>query len=192
MGFEPIPSASSQDADMIQLPMADFIGRVLVSRERVKFHQADPYGHLNAGQYVSLLMGHRVEALQDQLQCSTTGWVQTLKIGFFLREIDVTFLAPAFVGDFLEVASWGVLLEPDGFRARFVISGEQDRVARTIGSMRFVTVNTETGRRTPPPATLPSEADVNLLDTRPTAAEYLRNVKNVPADWGDVAPVGNG
>jgi acyl-CoA thioesterase FadM len=173
---------------MVELPMADFIGRVLVSRERVKFHQADPYGHLNAGQYVSLLMGHRVEALQDQLQCSTTGWVQTLKIGFFLREIGVTFLAPAFVGDFLEVASWGVLLEPDGFRARFVILGEQDRVARTIGSMRFMTVNTETGRRTRPPASLPSAADVNLLHTRPTVAEYLQNVRNVPPDWGDTSP----
>jgi len=177
---------------MFQLPMADFIGRVLVSRERVKFHQADPYGHLNAGQYVSLLMGHRVEALQDQLQCSTTGWVKTLEIGFFLREIGVTFLAPAFVGDYLEVASWGFLLEPDGFRARFVIIGEQDRVARAIGSMRFMTVNTGTGRRTPPPATLPSEADVNLLHTRPTAAEYLQTVRNVPSDWGEIAPAENG
>ena len=177
---------------MIQLPMTDFIGRVLVSRERVKFHQADPYGHLNAGQYVSMLMGHRVEALHDQLHCSATDWVQALKIGFFLREIGVTYLAPAFVGDFLEVASWGILLQPDGFRARFAIIGEQDRVARAIGTMRFVTVNTETGRKTPPPPTLPSEADVNLLHTRPTAAEYLQNVKNVPADWGHIAPAGDG
>ena len=177
---------------MIQLPMADFIGRVLVTRERVKFHQADPHGHLNAGQYVSLVMGHRVEALQDQLQCNTTSWVQALKIGFFLREIGVTFLAPAFVGDFLEVASWGVQLEPDGFRARFAIIGEQDRMARAIGAMRFVTVNTDTGRKMSPPVTLPSDSDVNLLHSLPTVAEYLQGVRNVPPDWGHPVPVQNG
>jgi len=168
---------------MVQLPMADFIGRVLVTRERVKFHQADPYGHLNAGQYVSLLMGHRVEALQDQLHCSMADWVQTLKIGFFLREICVNFLAPAFVGDFLEVASWGFALEPQGFRARFAIIGEKDRAARATGTMRFVTVNTETGRKAPLPEALPSNAEVNLLHSRPKPDEYLRDVKNVPVDW---------
>ena len=40
---------------MIQLPVAGFIGRVLISRERGKLHQADPYGHFNAGQSVNLL-----------------------------------------------------------------------------------------------------------------------------------------
>ncbi len=175
---------------MVQLPMADFVGRVLVTRERVKFHQADPYGHLNAGQYVSLVMGHRVEALQDQLHCSMADWAQALKVGFFLREISVTFLAPAFVGDFLEVASWGVTLEPDGFRARFAIIGEKDRAARAIGTMRFVTVSTETGRKVPPPATLPSHADVNLLHSRPTPDEYLQRVKNIPVEWSRGAVAG--
>ena len=168
---------------MVELPMADFIGRVLVTRERVKFHQADPYGHLNAGQYVSLVMGHRVEALQDQLRCDVAHWVQKLKVGYFLRDISVEFLVPAMVGDFLEVASWGFQLEPDGFRARFAIVGEKDRAARALGTMRFVTVNVDTGRKAPPPASLPSDADENLLLTRPTAAEYLRSVKNVPSDW---------
>jgi acyl-CoA thioesterase FadM len=168
---------------MVELPMTDFIGRVLVTRERVKFHQADPYGHLNAGQYVSMLMGHRVEALHDQLRCSVTSWAQTLKVGYVLRDLAVEFRLPALVGDFLEVASWGYLLEPDGFRARFVIIGEKDRAARALGTMRFMTVHAETGRRIPAPATLPSEAGENLLLTRPTAAEYLKSVKNVPADW---------
>jgi acyl-CoA thioesterase FadM len=163
--------------------MADFMGRVLVTHERVKFHQADPYGHLNAGQFVSLVMGHRVEALQDQLHCNVATWVQVLKVGFFLREIHVEFVAPAFVGDFLEVASWGFALESDGFRARFVVVGERDRAARTLGTMRFVTVNPDTGRKVPVPATVPSDADANLLLTRPTEKEYLSTVKNVPADW---------
>jgi acyl-CoA thioesterase FadM len=88
---------------VIDLPMADFMERVLVTRERVKFHQADPYGHLNSGEYVSLVMDHRVEALQDQLQCSVAKWAQVTKVGYVLRDIAVTYLAPAFVGDFLEV-----------------------------------------------------------------------------------------
>lgn len=168
---------------MVDIPMTDFMGRVLVTRERVKFHQADPYGHLNAGQYVSLVMGHRVEALQDQVHCNVATWVQVLKVGFFLREISVEFVGPAFVGDFLEVASWGFAQEADGFRARFVIVGERDRSARALGTMRFVTVNPDTGRKVPLPATLPSEAETNPLLARPTAMEYLRTVKNVPADW---------
>jgi hypothetical protein len=34
---------------MIDLPMVDLRGRVLVGRERVKFTDADPYGHLSSG-----------------------------------------------------------------------------------------------------------------------------------------------
>jgi acyl-CoA thioesterase FadM len=168
---------------MFELPMTDFMRRVLLTRERVKFHQADPYGHLNAGQYVSLVMGHRVEALHDQLQCNLAYWTKTLKVGFFLRDLSIEYLAPAFVGDFLEVASWGHLLEADGFRARFVIAGERDRSLRAAGDMRFMTVNPETGRKVPLPETLPSEADTNLLHTRPTAEEYLRTMRNLPAGW---------
>lgn len=37
---------------MTDLPM-DFHGRVLLTRERVKFADADPYGHLASGAYVS-------------------------------------------------------------------------------------------------------------------------------------------
>lgn len=157
--------------------------RVLVTRERVKFHNADPYGHLNSGEYVSLVMDHRVEALQDQLKCSVAKWAEVTKVGYVLREIAVSYQAPAFVGDFLEVGSWGFHLEPEGFRARFVILGEQDRVARATGTMRFVTVSMTSGRKVPLPASVPSDADENLLLGRPLAAEYLRTVRNTPEEW---------
>lgn len=168
---------------MIELPMQDFMERVLVTKERVKFHQADPYGHLNSGEYVSLVMDHRVEALQDQLRCSVAKWAEATKVGYVLREIAVDYLAPAFVGDFLEVGSWGYQLEPEGFRARFVILGERDRAARATGQMRFVTVSMTSGRKVALPASVPSDADENLLLGRPTAAEYLNTVRNTPEDW---------
>ena len=52
---------------MIDLPFADYRRRVLVSRERVKFAHADPYGHLASGAYVDMVMSHRVEALEEGL-----------------------------------------------------------------------------------------------------------------------------
>jgi acyl-CoA thioesterase FadM len=168
---------------MIHLPIADFMNRVLTTRERVKFHQADPYGHLNSGEYVSLVMDHRVEALRDQLQCDVAHWAAALKVGYVLRELRMEFVAPAFVGGFLEVGSWGYKLEADGFHARFVILGEQDRAARAFGTMRFVTVDLATGRKIPGPESLPSRADTNLLLARPTSAEYLLSVRNTPDEW---------
>lgn len=168
---------------MVELAMKDFIGRVLTSRERVKFQQADPYGHLHSGEFVSLVMGHRVEALQDQLGCDVGDWVRALNIGFVLREITMTFAAPAFVGDLLEIGSWGYQLEADGFWARFVILGEADRTARAFGTMRFVTVDSRSGRKVPVPETLPSRAEQNLLVTRPTSTAYLESLKFVPAGW---------
>ena len=50
---------------MVDIPMTDFMGRVLVTQERVKFHQADPYGHLNAGQYVSLVIDRKSTRLNS-------------------------------------------------------------------------------------------------------------------------------
>src|SRR5688500_4146153 len=90
---------------MIEVPMADLRGRVLVSRERVKFADADPYAHLSSGAYVDMIMSHRVEALHDLVGFSIMRYASS-GVAFPARKIEVSYLRPAFVGDTVEVGSW--------------------------------------------------------------------------------------
>jgi hypothetical protein len=68
---------------MIDLPMADLRGRVLVSRERVKFTDADPYAHLASGADVNMIMSHRV--LRDGL---VVGVIAYASVALFYSAFD--------------------------------------------------------------------------------------------------------
>ena len=114
---------------MIELPFSDFRHRVLTSRERVKFADADPYGHLASGRYVDMIMSHRVEALEDLLGFSIMKSAGS-GVAFPARNIEVSYLRPAFVGESLEVGSWLEELGTSSFEVRAIVSGADDRKAR--------------------------------------------------------------
>src|SRR5690606_37407163 len=102
---------------MIEIPMVELRGRVLVSRERVKFADADPYGHLASGAYVNMVMNHRVEALDDLVGFSILQYARS-GIAFPARSVEVAYLRPAFVGESLELASWIEALRDSSFEVR--------------------------------------------------------------------------
>ncbi len=81
---------------MRKVTMVELCGRVLTSRERVKFAHADPYGHLSSGAYVNMIMSHRVEVLEDVIGFSVLNFTR-LGVAFPARSIEVAYLRPAFV-----------------------------------------------------------------------------------------------
>ena len=167
---------------MIDLPFADFRGRVLVSRERVKFAHADPYGHLASGAYVDMVMSHRVEALDDLLGFSIMRSAGS-GVAFPARNVAVSYLRPAFVGESLEVASWVEDLGTSSFEVRAIVSGATDRKARAVCTIHFVTVDAKTGKPAPVPDTFPSSADSNPFPGLPTSLQYQAIVMGLPESW---------
>lgn len=167
---------------VIELPMAGVRRRVLVSRERVKFTDADPYGHLASGAYVNLMMSHRVEVLEDLLGFSIVRYAAS-GIAFPAREISVTYLRPTYVGELLELASWIEKIETSDFELRVIVSDAADHTARAVSTMDFVTVDARTGRRIPTPETLPSSAASDPIASLPTVSEYLAGIAGLPDDW---------
>jgi YbgC/YbaW family acyl-CoA thioester hydrolase len=166
--------------------MADFRGRVLTTRERVKFAHADPYGHLASGAYVDMIMSHRVEALQDLLGFSIVRSAAD-GVAFPARTVEVTFLRPSLVGDELQVASWVDDMGVSSFEVRALVCGAKDRKARALARVHFVTVDARTGRSVPVPAALSSSFDTNALITLPTTVDYLASVTGIPDDWRPTA-----
>jgi YbgC/YbaW family acyl-CoA thioester hydrolase len=170
---------------MIDLPFSEFHRRVLVSRERVKFADSDPYGHLASGRYVDIIMSHRVEALEDLLGFSIMKSAGA-GVAFPARNIEVSYLRPAFVGETLEVGSWLEELGASSFEVRAIVSGAIDRKARAVARVHFVTVDSRSGRPVPVPPTLPSSASANGLPQLPTLAAYAAAVTGLPDGWTSV------
>lgn len=162
--------------------MSDLRGRVLVSRERVKFAAADPYGHLASGAYVDMIMSHRVEVLEDLLGFSILRYAGS-GVAFPARTITVSYERPAMVGETLELGSWVEQLGTSSFEVRVVVSGAVDRRVRALASIRFVTLDSRTGRPVPVPDTLPSSAAADPLDGLPTSTAYLEGVTGLPEQW---------
>lgn len=170
---------------MIDLPFADFRRRVLVSRERVKFAHADPYGHLASGAYVDMIMSHRVEALDDLVGFSIMRYAGS-GVAFPARNVEVTYLRPAFVGETLEVGSWIEELGTSSFEVRAIVSGANDRRVRALAKVHFVTVDAKSGKPVAVPDALPSSSGANPLDSLPTLAAYQGTVTGIPELWVSV------
>ena len=166
---------------MIDLPFADFHHRVLTTRERVKFADSDPYGHLASGRYVDMIMSHRVEALEDLLGFSIMKSAGS-GVAFPARNIEVSYLRPAFVGETLEVGSWLEELGTSSFEVRAIVSGGPERKVRALARVHFVTVDAR-GKPVPVPETLPSSATSNGLSRLPSLAEYVAAIAGLPEGW---------
>lgn len=167
---------------MLDLRMADLVGRVLLSRERVKFADADPYGHLGSGAYVDLMMSHRVEALEDVLGYSIVRHARS-GITFPTRSLTVSYQRPALVGETLELASWIVELGPSSFQVRIIVSGAEDRTVRAAAIAHFVTLDPATGKRVPVPETLPSSASTDPIPGLPGWSDYVAGLTGLPEGW---------
>lgn len=171
---------------MIEIPMAGLRGRVLVSRERVKFADADPYGHLASGAYVNMIMNHRVEALDDLAGFSILSYARS-GIAFPARNVEVAYFRPAFVGEMLELASWIETLGGSSFEVRVIVAGLEDRLARAAAKIHFVTVDTRSGAPVPVPEVLPSSATTDPLLDLPHLSGYYGSVRGLPEGWSALA-----
>ncbi len=165
------------------IPFADFVGRIHITHDTVRFSQADPYNHLASAQYLNLVFDHRIEGIRDQIKFDVLYLLKARKLAFFLRETRMLFLAPAAVGDALEITTWVRAFSERDCEVRALVIGRKDRVARAAVTMSFIFVNVETNRPVPVPASLPSHATENLILTMPEVAPYLDGVKNLPSDW---------
>ena len=172
---------------MIDLPFADFVGKLQLSHTRVKFSQADAYGHMSSGHYVNLAFDHRIEAMKDQVQFDPLSLMKTHKLAFFARDVRLTFVAPAATGDALEIASWLRAFSERDHEIRVVVVGEQDRIARALITLQFIFVDVQTGKPAPTVASFPSSADRNLVLELPAVGPYLDTVKNLPRGWKEEA-----
>lgn len=168
---------------MFDIPMADFVGRLHLTEERVKFSQADAYGHLSSANYINLVFDHRTQAVKDQIGFDLHHWIKTQKLAFFLKDIHVQYLAPLAVGDTIEVTTWVRGYTERDVDIRSMVVGKQDRYARALVAIQFAVVNVETGRPVGTPETLPSQADRNLIVELPPVAPYLDTVKRLPPEW---------
>ena len=167
---------------MIDIAMADLRGRVLVSQERVKFADANPYGHLASGAYVDMIMNHRVEVLEDLIGFSILRYASS-GVAFPARNIDVSYIRPAHVGDMLEVGSWIHELKTSSFVVRAIISAASDRAVRALATIHFVTVDARTGKPVSVPEVLPSSALSNPLTRIPAVATYRETIIGLPEQW---------
>jgi acyl-CoA thioester hydrolase len=167
---------------MTELPFAELVGRVLVSHERVKFADADPYGHLASGAYVDMIMSHRVQVLEDLVGFSIMHFARS-GVAFPARNIEVSYLRPAFVGETLEVGSWIEALGTSSFEVRAIVSGGKDRAVRALSKISFVTVDSKTGKPVPVPDVLPANVVATPFVELPHLSSYVSMLSGLPADW---------
>jgi acyl-CoA thioesterase FadM len=104
-------------------------------------------------------------------------------VAFPARNIEVSYVRPAFVGEALEVGSWLEELKTSSFEVRAIVSGATDRKARVVARIHFVTVDSRTGKAVPVPEVLQSSANNNALPGLPSIHEYRELIQGLPDGW---------
>lgn len=117
---------------------------------RVRFHELDPYGHVNHAVYLTYLEVARIDHLAvrgiELLRLSAQTGAQLVVVG-----IEVDFLAPATAGEELEVTC--TLLERRRASARFVQQIRRDGTVLVRARVRTATID-PSGRATAMPEPL--------------------------------------
>jgi YbgC/YbaW family acyl-CoA thioester hydrolase len=167
---------------MIDIPMRDLRDKVLVTRERVKFVDADPYGHLASSAYIGMIMSHRVEGLADRVGFSIMRYARA-GVAFPARNVTISFVKSATVGEELEIGSWIAKMGSTSFEMRAVVTGARDRTLRALSAIHFVAVDAGTGRSIPVPTILPSSATTNPIPGLPDVSHYCGSIPGMPAHW---------
>lgn len=155
------------------LLLPEFKHRVLISHEKVKFSQVDPYGHLNANRYLEFMSNHRVDAAETNLECYTLDILKETGIGFAVTEAKLKFKSASYCSDTLEIASWLVEHNQKTFTVSFMISDLKSKVVKATADFNFIAIDVKSGRPGHMPEGLPSRSHENLLLKRPSLDEYL-------------------
>lgn len=164
---------------VVYIPCTDFIGRVVLSEDRVTFTSIDPYGHLNTNRYIEMFVNHRATAPEEKNGISTMVLLEEHKLAMVFAELNVKFLSPAKISEKLEVASWVTEIGPNRFRLGGLITNQADRRVRASLQVLLFSVHAQTGK----PVTLPDSmpcVDERLRDC-PLIDAYLTTVNGLRA-----------
>ena len=70
---------------------------IFKTKERAKFFEIDPYGHMNTQFYVSHFLEHRMTAMREYLNWDLE-YLAKLPVAFFMKDIKIDFIRSV-VGD---------------------------------------------------------------------------------------------
>lgn len=159
------------------IPLPDFVDRVLTTRERIQFSFADPYGHLNSAKYLELMLNHRLHAADEQLSCHAMDIAKKLGIGFATATVDLRFVSPCRVGEWVELASWVSTHDTSGFTLSLIMVGEKSRKVKATAEVRFASINLSSNASCPMPEALPTRAQAGVITERPEKRAYLATIQ---------------
>jgi acyl-CoA thioesterase FadM len=167
---------------MKEIPLSDFLNRVISSKEKVQFSFVDPYGHMNASRYLESILNHRIHACEEHLACFTMDIAKLLNQAFVLHRIDLRYLKPSFLSENLEIGSWVKRISADGFSLSICVSNPHSKSVRVVGILEFKSVDLKTGKSVAIAPFLPSRSEEELIQKFPLASEYTAQLKDYPSD----------
>ena len=146
----------TQKIEHIELPIADFRGKLFESEEVVFFSYVDAYGHLNSAKYLEMVLNHRVHALEKSIQCYTLDLLKVTGIGLVIANSSINYFKPSFQSETLVIQSWVHEIQEVSFVVEFQIFEKNSKQLRSNGSLKCVSVDLKTHKTCPLPKFMPS------------------------------------
>lgn len=117
-----------------------------VSTHRAKFHEIDPYGHVNSQHYLAYFNENRWTGMREKLGLSFKD-IANLPNAFYVRRQEIDFLRPLFADDEFEIRSRVV----GHTESECTVTAEMFARGKLIAKCRWelVSADAKTGRRRP-------------------------------------------
>lgn len=114
------------------------------SKHRAKFHEIDPFGHLNNIHYLGYLNEHRWIGLRHHLGL---GLAETSKLpfAFYTKRVEINYLRPIFGDEEFEIKSWVADLSESECTVEAQIHKGEKLVSDL--KMQLVCVDVKTGKK---------------------------------------------
>lgn len=117
---------------------------VFETRQRVKFRDVDPYGHMNMAHYLSYYADHRFEGMRLFVGLDVAE-IMALPIAFHTRNVAIEYVRPLFADQEFVIRSWVSELGRSQCHVAFEMRDLDGNVASS-GAMKIGCIDKATGR----------------------------------------------
>lgn len=157
------------------------MNKLLESTTRVRFHDCDPFNHLNNSRYLDYLMTARTDQLEANYNLDIYQLAQQKAIGWVTAQTQISYLSPALVNEVVTIQTQLLAFGPKSllFEALMFNSGKSVLKAVLWGKLVHIDLTTQRSHAHSPELMQLFEQVVNPLSPDQGFEERVASLKSM-------------
>ena len=118
--------------------------KILESKMKIRFHDCDPFNHLNNSRYIDYIVTARGDQLIDNYNLDIYKLAKDRKIGWVAAQTQISYLAPAYLMEEVTIETQLIAVSDKSLLLEAFMWGEDKSILKSIMWAKLVHFNLQT------------------------------------------------